>query len=297
MVKVTFQEWWNDDVFRMSASLAFYTIFSIAPVLLIVVGLASLFYVRETAVDRIVSEIQGLVGEGGARLVRDVLQASNESGKSVWAIVTGVVTFLLGATAVFAELQTALNKIWDVEAKPRRGVILEFLLDRLRSFSISLGVGFLLMVSLVMSAAISAAQAYMENRMPGMPELWQAINLIVSFLVAALLFAMIYKFLPDARIAWKDVWIGAAVSAALFTVGKYLIGVYLGQTATASTFGAAGSLAVLLIWVYYSTLISFLGAEFTQVYSRSHAVPIRPEPHAVRTGEKPDEMIPSSTVD
>src|ERR1044071_7204239 len=133
MIKVTFQEWWNDDVFRMSASLAFYTIFSIAPVLLIVVGLASLFYVRETAVDRIVSEIQGLVGEGGARLVRDVLQASNESGKSVWAIVTGVATFLLGATAVFAELQTALNKIWDVEAKPRRGVILEFLLDRLRS--------------------------------------------------------------------------------------------------------------------------------------------------------------------
>ena len=297
MVTVTFQEWWHDDVFRMSASLAFYTIFSIAPVLLIVVGLTSLFYARETAVDRIVWEIQGLVGEHGAQLVRDVLAASNEPSKSIWAIVAGVVTFLLGATAVFAELQTALNKIWDVEAKPRRGVILEFVIDRLRSFSISLGVGFLLLVSLVMSAAISAAQAYMESRVPGMPGLWQAVNIIASFLVTAMLFAMIYKFLPDATIAWKDVWIGAAVSSALFTGGKYLIGVYLGQTATASTFGAAGSLAVLLIWVYYSALISFFGAEFTQVYARSHAVHIRPEPHAVRTGEKSDEMISASTAD
>jgi membrane protein len=297
VTKVTFQEWWNDDPFRLAASLAFYTIFSIAPVLLIVVGVATLFYARDTAIDRIVSEIQTLVGNRGAQAVRDVLEASSGFGKSIWAILTGVVTFLLGASAVFAELQSALNKIWDVHAQSRRGVILQLVFDRLRSFGIAVGVGFLLLVSLVISAAISALQGYLESRMPGMPEFWQTINIIVSFLVVAALFAMIYKFLPDARIRWKDVWIGAAVSSALFTGGKYVIGVYLGHTATASTFGAAGSLAVLLIWIYYSALISFLGAEFTQVYARRRGVPIEPKTHAVRTGNKPDEIVSDSNAD
>jgi membrane protein len=291
LTKITFREWWNDDTFRLAASLAFYTIFSIAPVLLIVVGVATLFYARDTAIDRIVSEIQTLVGNRGAQAVRDVLEASSGFGKSVWAILTGVVTFLFGASAVFAELQSALNKVWDVHAEPRRGVILQLVFDRLRSFGIALGVGFLLLVSLVISAAISALQGYLESRMPGMPAFWQTINIIVSFLVVAALFAMIYKFLPDARIRWKDVWVGAAVSSALFTGGKYVIGVYLGHTATASTFGAAGSLAILLIWVYYSALVSFLGAEFTQVYARRHGVPIEPKTHAVRTGKKPDEIV------
>jgi membrane protein len=297
IVKITFQEWWADDTFRFAASLAFYTIFSIAPVLLIVVGVASLFYAKETAIDRIVFEIQNLVGIRGAQAVRDVLEASSGFGKSIWAITTGVVTFLFGASAVFAELQIALNKIWDVEAQPRRGMILKLVLDRLRSFTIALGVGFLLLVSLVISAAISALQGYMQSRMPVVPGFWQTLNIIVSFLIAGALFAMIYKYLPDARIRWKDVWIGAAVSAALFTAGKYIIGVYLGQTATASAFGAAGSLAVLLIWVYYSSLISFLGAEFIQVYARRHGVPIEPESHAVRSGKKSDEPEFGSTSD
>ena len=296
IIKLTFQHWWADDTFRFSASLAFYTIFSIAPVLLIVVGIANLFYARTMAIDRIVSEIQGLVGDRGAQAVRGVLEASSGFGKNAWAITTGIVTLLLGASAVFAELQTALNKIWDVQTQPRRGVILKLVLDRLRSFAIALGVGFLLLVSLVISAAISALQGIMEAQVPGMPVFWQILNIIVSFVVAAALFAMIYKYLPDVRITWKDVGIGAVVSAALFTAGKYLIGVYLGQTATASTFGAAGSLAVLLIWVYYSALISFLGAEFTQVYARYHGVPIRPEVHAVRKGKKPDEpeLVPQN---
>lgn len=297
IVKITFQEWWADDTFRFAASLAFYTIFSIAPVLLIVVGVASLFYARETAIDRIVFETQNLVGIRGAQAVRGVLEASSGFGKSIWAITTGVVTFLFGASAVFAELQIALNKIWDVQAQPRHGMILKLVLDRLRSFTIALGVGFLLLVSLVISAAISALQGYMQSRMPVVPGFWQTLNIIVSFLIAGALFAMIYKYLPDARIKWKDVWIGAAVSAALFTAGKYIIGVYLGQTATASAFGAAGSLAVLLIWVYYSSLISFLGAEFTQVYARRHGVPIEPESHAVRSGKKSDEPEFGSTSD
>ncbi len=290
VTKITFQEWWYDDTFRLAASLAFYTLFSIAPVLLIVAGIASFFYARETAIDRITSEIQKLVGARGAKAIRDVMEASSGFGKSVWAILTGVVTLLLGASCVFSELQAALNKIWDVQANPKRGVILQLVLDRLRSFGIAIGVGFILIVSLVISAGISAAQGYMEG-VSGMPAFWQALNIIVSFLVIGALFAMIYKYLPDVQIRWKDVWIGAAVSAALFTSGKYLLGVYIGQTATASAFGAAGSLVILLIWVYYSALISFLGAEFTQVYARRYGVRIVPETHAKRVGEKSDADV------
>lgn len=289
LFKITVHEWWLHDTFRFAASLAFYTLFSLAPVLLIVVGVASLFLARETAIDKIVVEVQRLVGQQGAQAVRQVLEASSGFGKSMWAITTGVMTFLIGATAVFGELQTALNKIWNVQAEARRGVILKLLLDRLRSFTIALGVGFLLLVSLVISAAISALQSYLNTRMPGIPAMWQTLNVIISFAIVAVLFAMIYKYLPDARITWKDVWIGAAVTAALFTAGKYAIGLYLGQTAMASTFGAAGSFAVLLVWVYYSALISFFGAEFTHVYALRHGSSIRPESHAVRVGEKPDE--------
>jgi membrane protein len=288
LFKITAHEWWRHDTFRFAASLAFYTMFSLAPVLLIVVGVASLFLARETAIDKIVVEVQRLVGQQGAQAVRQVLEASSGFGKSMWAIATGMITFLLGATAVFGELQTALNKIWNVQAEARRGVILKLLLDRLRSFTIALGVGFLLLVSLVISAAISALQSYLNTRMPGIPAMWQTLNVIISFAIVAVLFAMIYKYLPDARIMWKDVWIGAAVTAALFTAGKYAIGLYLGQTAMASTFGAAGSFAVLLVWVYYSALISFFGAEFTHVYALRYDPSIRLESYAVQVGENPD---------
>lgn len=290
VLKTTCVEWFEDDAFRLAASLAFYTIFSLAPVLLIATGVASMFLARETATERIVAEVQRLVGADGAQAIRQVLDASSGFGKGVWAIATGVVTFLLGATAVFAELQSALNKIWDVKTDPKRGVILQLVLSRLRSFTIALGVGFLLLVSLVVSAALTALQDYLNNWMPGVPALWQTLNVVTSFVIAAVLFAMIYKYLPDAKITWSDVWIGAAVTAALFTAGKYVIGLYLGQTAVASAFGAAGSFAVLLIWIYYSALISFFGAEFTQVYARLYGSKIRPSSHAARVGDKPDEI-------
>ena len=290
VLKASFAEWFEDDAFRLAASLAFYTIFSLAPVLLIATGVASMFLARETATQRIVAEVQGLVGADGAQAIRQVLEASSGFGQGVWAIATGAVTFLLGATAVFAELQSALNKIWDVESDPKRGVILSLVFSRLRSFTIALGVGFLLLVSLVASAALTALQDYMNNWMPGVPLLWQVANIVTSFVIAAALFAMIYKYLPDAKIAWSDVWIGAAVTAGLFTIGKHAIGLYLGQTAVASAFGAAGSFAVLLIWIYYSALISFFGAEFTQVYARLYGSRIRPSSHARRVGDKPDRV-------
>jgi membrane protein len=290
LLKLTFTEWMNDNTFEWSAALAFYTIFSIAPVLLIAVGVASFFLAPETATTRIVDEMEKLVGAQGANAVRQVIESSRGFGKGLWAVSVGIVTLIMGATAVFGELQSALNQIWDVKPKPNRSVIMSLIVDRLRSFSIAVCVGFLLLVSLVISAVISGLQNYMNNWLPGIPWFWQAANIVTSFVVVAVLFSMIYKFLPDVVISWRDVSIGAAVTALLFSAGKYLIGLYLGQTATASAFGAAGSLVVLLFWVYYSALISFLGAEFTQVYTRRYGLGIRPKKHAVRVGRKSDSI-------
>src|SRR6478735_5040716 len=258
LLKLTLTEWTNDNAFELSAALAFYTIFSIAPVLLIAVGVASFFLAPDTAADQIVGEMEKMIGAQGANAVRQVIESSRGFGKGLWAVSIGIVTLIMGATAVFGELQSALNQIWDVKAKPDRGVIVSFIVDRLRSFSIAICVGFLLLVSLVLSAVISGLQNYMNNWLP--------------------------------VISWRDVWIGAAVTALLFTGGKYAIGIYLGRTATASAFGAAGSLVVLLFWVYYSALISFLGAEFTQVYGRRYGPGIRPQKHAVRVGRKSDSI-------
>src|ERR1044071_2851322 len=232
LLKLTFAEWMNDSTFEWSAALAFYTIFSIAPVLLIAVGVASFFFAPGTATDQIVGEMDKMIGAQGANAVRQVIESSRGFGKGVWAVSVGIVTLIMGATAVFGELQSALNQIWDVKAKPDRGVILSFVVDRLRSFSIAVCVGFLLLVSLVISAVISGFQNYMNNWLPGIPWVWQTANAVSSFLVISVLFAMIYKFLPDVMISWKDVWIGAALLALCFTAGKYLIGIYLGRTAT-----------------------------------------------------------------
>lgn len=290
LLRITCLEWWKDDALRFAASLAFYTIFSLAPILLIAVGVAGFFLSHEAAAAKIQSEVQGMVGADGAQAVRQVLEASKGLGSGVWAVVVGIGTLIVGATAVFGELQSALNKLWDVESEPKRGLIMKLVMDRARSFAIALGVGFLLLVSLIFSAAISGLQEYLTQWMPTVPWLWQTANIGASFFVAALLFTMIYRFLPDVRLGWKDVWVGATATALLFTVGKYLIGLYLGQAAVASAFGAAGSFVVLLCWVYYSALISFFGAEFTQVYARRHGAGIRPRAHARRVGKKPDRV-------
>ena len=290
LLKVTLTEWSNDNAFELSAALAFYTIFSIAPVLLIAVGVASFFLAPDTATEQIVGEMGKMIGTQGANAVRQVIDSSRGFGKGLWAVSVGIVTLITGATAVFGELQSALNQIWDVKAKPDRGVIMSFIFDRLRSFSIAICVGFLLLVSLAVSAIISGLQNYMDQWLPGVPWVWQMANTVSSFFVVAVLFAAIYKLLPDVIISWKDVSIGAAVTALLFSAGKYLIGIYLGRTATASAFGAAGPLVVLLFWVYYSALISFLGAEFTQVYARRYGPGICPKQHAVRVGRKSDSI-------
>jgi membrane protein len=286
LAKNTSIKWRSDNTFRLAASLAFYTAFSFAPMILIAVGIAGLFFSRQTAVNHLVHELQQLVGPKGADVVRQVLESASGLGQGVWAISVGIVTLVLGASAIFAELQAALNIIWGVKAQVRRGVLLDLIIDRLRSFSIAVGVGFLLLVSLVLSAVVSGIRDYLTYWMPALPWIWQGLDLVVSLALITVLFAMIYKYLPDVKLEWRDVWTGAAVTSLLFTVGKYLIGIYLGRTATANAYGAAGSFVVLLIWIYYSALISFFGAEFTEVYARQRRRRIRPEDHA-EVAEKP----------
>jgi len=264
VVKRTVSEWIDDDVPTHAASLAYYTIFSIAPTLIIAVALAGLIFGDEAARGEIHNQIEGLVGESGAKVIEEMMVSASKTSSGTIASIIGIVILIFGATGVFAALQTALNHIWGVKPKPTNGVI-AFLRTRLLSFGMVLGVGFLLLTSLVFSAGISAVGNLFHAG--AFEQVWQTTNFLVSFGVVTVLFAMIYKLLPDIRIAWRDVWLGAAVTAVLFNIGKFLIGLYIGKSSLASSYGAAGSFAVLLVWVYYSAMVLFIGAEFTQVYA------------------------------
>jgi membrane protein len=256
----------NGDA-AQSAALAFYTIFSLAPVLVVVIALAGAVYGEEAVRGQIVSEFQGLMGRDAALLVQEVLKSAARPASGRIATVAGIFTLLFGATGVFAQLQDALNRIWGVAPKPR-AVFTTLLRKRLLSFAILLGIGFLLLVSLVMSAGLTAAGRWLERFVS--VEILQVTNFLVSFLVITLLFALIYRVLPDVRLDWQDVWVGALLTSLLFVMGKTLIGLYLGRTGMASAYGAAGSLVVVLLWVYYSALIFFFGAEITHIQSRQY---------------------------
>lgn len=279
-----------------SAALAFYTLFSLAPVLLVVIVVAGAIWGEEAVRGQIVREFEGLMGRDAALTIQDVLKSAAREPSGTLATVAGIATLLFGASAVFAQLQDSFNHAWEVAPKPGH-LIRSFLWKRMVSFGMVVGIGFLLLVSLAFSAAIAALEAYVEARMASPLPWLQAINFFFSFLVIAILFAMMYRFLPDARIAWRDVALGAVLTSLLFSLGKYLIGLYLGRTGLVSTYGAAGSVVVILVWVYYSSLILLLGAEFTRVYSRRfrpHRV--KPEPGATRadpvTGAPPAAKSP-----
>ena len=267
LFKTTVTQWFEDQPFQLASSLSYYTLFSVAPLLIVAIGVAGLAFGREAAQGQIVAELQGLVGEAGARAVQDMVEASRRPQAGILATVIGVATLLLGATGAFAELKSALNVVWDV---PEQGGGLKaLLLGRLWSFAMVLAVGFLLMVSLVVSAALAAADGLF--RWIGVPQAAaQLANAAVSFLIITVLFALIFKFLPDTEVAWSDVWAGAVFTSALFAVGKAGIGLYLGKSGLASTYGAAGSVVILVVWVYYAAQIFFFGAEMTQAYARRH---------------------------
>jgi membrane protein len=257
---------WNDNVPRMGAALAYYTLFALAPILIVAIAVAGMAFGPEAVRGEIVGQIEGLVGRDGAQAVQAMLEGAAKSSSSIPATIIGVITSFLGATGAFLELQADLDAIWRVKPRSRGNFLRELLMQRMISFGLVLGFAFLLLTSLVVSAALAAVHTYMGNAFPGVAVLWEAVNVVVSLGVITLLFAMIYKVLPDVKLAWVDVWVGALVTAGLFTVGKFLIGLYLGTSSFASTYGAAGSVIVVLVWVYYSTQIILLGAEFTRAY-------------------------------
>jgi membrane protein len=257
--------WWNDNVPRLGASLAYYTLFALAPILIVAITIAGVVFGAEAVQRQVTTEISGLVGEEGGRAVRGMLEGASQRGSDGIATAVGLVTFFLGATGAFLELQTALNAIWRVKPKASAG-LKDMLLQRLLSFGLVVGVGFVLLVSLLVSTALSALNSYISALVPQIADLWQGLNALVSLGVVTLLFAMIYQFLPDVELRLRHVWVGALVTAGLFNIGKYLIGLYLGTSGVATAYGAAGSVVVLLVWVYYSSQVVLLGAEFTRAY-------------------------------
>ena len=273
ILKRTYADWKDDNASRLAASLAYYTIFSLAPLLVIAIAVAGFVWSHDAVEAQVMSQVRGLVGTEGARFVGDLISSASNPAEGILATIIGIITLLFGALGVFNELHTALNVIWEVEEEKSEGflgAVKKAIFDRFLSFTMVLGIGFLLLVSLVVSAGLSATQEYVGSRVTVPEFLLQLLNLVISIGVGTLLFAMIYKFLPDIEIAWRSVWLGAFVTAVLFALGKLLIGLYLGNSAIASSFGAAGSLVLLLVWVYYSAQILFFGAEFTQAYANTY---------------------------
>jgi membrane protein len=259
--------WSNDYAPSMGAAISYYTVFSLAPLLVIVIAVAGAVFGRDAVTGRIVSEMRGLVGDQGASFVQSLVLASSNHHQGLVAGGISIVVLLLGATSVFTELQTALDRIWHVPASARPTGVRSILRQRLLSFGVILALVFLLMVSLIVSAALTAVDSWTTGLIPGMAVLAHVLNFALSLGVATVLFAFIFKMLPSTRIAWSDVWVGAFTTAVLFELGKFLIGLYLGRSSLTQPFAAAGSLVVVLAWVYYAAQIFLLGAEFTKLYA------------------------------
>ncbi|MEO6599425.1 MAG: YihY/virulence factor BrkB family protein [Polyangiaceae bacterium] len=280
LLKETVDGWSEDNVARLAASLAYYTLLSIAPLIILAVAVTGLAFGEDAARQHISSELAGVVGSGAAVALQSIAQNAQTPGSGVISVIVGLTVLLFGASAVFGELQSALNTVWSVAPKPGRG-IWGVIKDRFFSFTLVLGVAFLLLVSLVVSAGLSWVGEMFAGALPGGAGLWQVVNFCISLAVITALFALMFKKLPDVEIRWRDVWVGAAVTAALFTVGKFGLGFYLGRAGVSSAYGAAGSIVALVIWVYYSAQVLLVGAEFTEAYARHFGSSIRPDKRAV----------------
>jgi membrane protein len=262
--------WIDDYAPSMGAALAYYTMFSIAPLLLIVISITGFIFGAEAARGEIFAQLQSLMGDEGARAIESLIESVSQPDKSLTATIIGVVLLLIGATTVFGELQDDLDRIWRAPGRDKSGGLWSLVRARLLSFGMILGIAFLLLVSLVASAALAALEKLWGPLFVGWEIFAQVLNLVVSFALVTAVFAMIYKIMPRVHIRWHDVWIGAAVTSLLFTIGKFLIGLYIGKSGVTSGFGAAGSLVAMLVWVYYSAQIFLLGAEFTWIYSNTY---------------------------
>jgi len=268
LIKQTIKEWQEDEAPRMGASLAYYSLFSLAPLLVIVIAIIGFVYKGDT-VGQIQRQVQLLVGTDAARTIAVAIHNVGTFGHGIIATIVSFMVLGVGATGVFSELHTTMNKIWKVRRR-NYGFVLGLLKDRFASFTMVLAIAFLLLVSMILSAVLSAVTAYFSDLLPGANFLWHIADLFTSFGVVTLLFALLFRYVPDEKVTWRDVWIGAVATALLFDFGKFLIGFYIGKSSLGSMFGAAGSVVVILAWVYYTSQLVFLGAEFTHVYAKHH---------------------------
>jgi membrane protein len=279
----------DDRAMKFSASLAYYTIFSLAPLLMLLISLAGLFLGKEAIQGQVFHEINGLIGNEAAKQVQDMLKNLQKSGQTTISVVIGFITLVVGATSIFGEIQDSINIIWKVKAKPKRGWV-KLLKDRLLSGSLIVTLGFLLVVSLVVNGALEAVSDRLKAFLPDVTvTLFSVINVLISFVVITILFGVIFKVLPDVKIQWKQVRAGAIFTALLFMLGRLLIGIYIEKTSSGSAYGAAGSLIVILLWIYYTAAILYFGAEFTQAYAEFTGAKIAPADYAVHVEQTETE--------
>jgi len=269
MLKEVAREYWSNRPMELAAALSYYTLLSLAPLVLMTVSFAGLVFERAAVEGRVASEIRGLVGHEGAEVVQTVMRNANDREKGAISVVIGMIFLLVGATTVFVQLQDSLNRIWKVDTSLRRGAIQTFIKERLLSLAMILGIGFLLLVSLLVNTALTAVSDSARATVADPPVFLHAVNALASLAVITGLFALIFKVLPDAPVTWRDVWFGAALTSVLFTLGKSVLGLYLGRAGIGSAYGAAGSLVVVIVWVYYASMILLFGAALTCVRSRS----------------------------
>jgi membrane protein len=289
----TLQDWWQDNCLRLAASLAYYTALSLAPLVLLIVGVVGMVLDRQQVANQLMAQLESLMGPAGGELVTSILTTASPKGGAL-ATLIGLITLFIGATAVFGELQATLNLIWEVHPAPTGGVWAEiwaWLRNRIFSLAIVFALAFLLLISLVISAALASAAALFHG--PEQALLSRLLEFAVSLTVLTFVFALLYKYVPDAEIDWRDVWLGGLITSVLFTLGKTAIGFYLGQASVGSAYGAAGSMVVLLVWVYYSALIMFFGVEFTHAWATRHGG-VTPEPHAI-SGAAPQTKSEAAT--
>lgn len=270
----------EDDALPLAAALAYYSLLSMAPLLIVVVAVAGAFFADGRVHAQLIEQMGSLVGEEGANLARTIIAHTGGEQQSAWSLVVGTLLTLLGASTVFGQLQFALNRVWRVKAAPEARLIMNFIRRRILSFALVLSVGFLLMVSLVISAVLGTLHRYLDEQLAEAALFWSGLDIAISFTLATLLIAMMFRYLPDAEIEWRDTWHGALITAALFIVGKYVIGLYLGQTTVASSFGAAASVVIFMIWVYYAALILLFGAEITQAVAAERGAIVVPMENA-----------------
>jgi membrane protein len=290
LLKQTFQEWMQDKAPQLGAALAYYTVFSLAPLILVLLAMVGLVFRHDPAGawNRVTQQMSYFLDQSAVQVVQNIAQKASQPGKGLVATIIGVALALFGASGVFGQLQDALNTIWGVKAKPGRG-IWGFLRSRFLSFAMVAGICFLLLVSLAIEALLKGFSHYVQSVLPGGIVIALTVYLVLDFAVVVLLFAMIFKFLPDVKIRWRDVWIGAVMTAILFGLGKWLLGSYLGSGSAGSAYGAASSLITLLLWVYYSSQILLFGAEFTQVYAMRAGRELKPAGYAVCVETKESE--------